>query len=565
MKKSVILLTVSAFSLLINEAKAQLVVDFGAIAGQVTNWVTQVSENATKVVKPISEQYETIKKGIKGAQEACDVVNQAKEKYEAGKKKIEEAKAKYEEVKGGVDKAKSTAETAKGKVDSAKSTLEDTAQKAQEAKEQADAKTQYLSAQEELDEKIKEREKYIEDETARYKANIEALQYNNKIYIQKIEEDEEAASSLVESFYKKSIEENEEAIVQMQEEIKKITESENVESFDEDIAEKLKASIEALQYDNEIYSQKMKEEEEQAKEAKEERVDGFLGVSGYKANIEENEKAIAQMEEEIKKIPESETVKALDDDIAAKKEALEERKKELEATAEKAKGDAKAKAAVYGAAAGAMVVSALGGLLGGGGQEYAKAAADNFVPEGEAAGGELMSEMAQKRREQAAKDTIDAYIVALEIKQQLADNNKMVQDLNEDMAEVEDSKSSILTETSGIKIKTMKNILDFVKLQIAELKMETSLDMLSAPMEVKVKDSFNFDDYVFTQEDATGEAEKSWLEKVKSAKKGAEETIADTKKGVENAKKTAEDVKKQGEGLVKDGKSIADDVSGENK
>ena len=448
-------------------AEAQLVVDFSGIAGDISQWVSKISENANEIVKPVAEKYETLKQAVAGAKESMEVVKKAKEKFEAAKKKIDEAKAKYEEVKGKVDKLKEKAEEVKGKVETAKSKTEEAAEKGKQAKEQAEAKAQYLDAQEKLKELQEERQKYIDDETSKYKANIEALQYNNKVYEQKIKEETE---------------------------------------------------------------------------------EGFVGVSPYQKNIEENEAIIAGMAEEIEAIPESDPVKAYDEQIAAQEEILAERQKEMEAIMEKVKS--------VGLVAGTAAISILGGLLTGkDSQLYAKTMETNFVPEGEAAGGELMSKIAKNRKEAAFEDTMEAYKMALQIKQQLQENSDMVEDLYQESAGVESSTGAILTETSGIKVKTMKNMLDFLKLQIAEMKMETALDMLDAPYEARLVENINFDDYVFTQEDATGEARKNWLEKAKNTGQKAVDTGKKAAETGEKAKETGKQVVDGAKGLAADAKN----------
>ena len=69
-------------------AEAQLVVDFSGIAGDISQWVSKISENANEIVKPVAEKYETLKQAVAGAKESMEVVQKAKEKFEAAKKKI---------------------------------------------------------------------------------------------------------------------------------------------------------------------------------------------------------------------------------------------------------------------------------------------------------------------------------------------------------------------------------------------------------------------------------------------------------------------------------------------
>ena len=478
-------ISVCSMALLSSSARAQIVVDFGSIGSDVTNFVTKISENVTEVVEPVAEQYESIKKGVQGAIEASDVVKQAKEKFEEGKKKIEEAKKKAEEYKKkaerykeAAEKAKSLAEDTKSKVEKAKSTVEGAAEKAKQMEAQAEAKAKYLTAQNELNDLREERQRFIDDENAKYDANIEALKYNNEVYRQK-----------------------------------------------------------------------------KAEEAS----DG--NDNTYDADIEKNNKEIESLKEEKAAIMESETLKKYDSDIAAKEETLKKSEEDMKAVT--------AKAAAIGTMAATTLVSSLGGMLGGGkgAAAYDEVANKNFVPEGEVAGGEILGQLAAQRRQMAAKDTIQAFVTALEIRQQKLENDEMIENLKTDMAEVEDAKSSILTETSGIRVKAMKNILDFIKLQLAELKMETSLDMLNVPYEYKRKTKFNFDDYVFTKDDATGKKEKSWMDKAKDLKKTAEDTYEKGKKQADNAKKQYEDAKKQYDdvkgtvdGTINDAKDIGKDL-----
>ena len=474
-----LLIGVCSMALLSSSAKAQLTVDFGSIGGEVSNFVTKISENVTEVVEPVAEQYESIKKGVKGAVEASDVVKQAKEKFEEGKRKIDEAKQKIGEYKEAADKVKGVAGDLQSKAESAKEGIEGAAEKAQQAKAQAEAKANYLTVKEELDDLQAEKQRYIDDESAKYQANIEALRYNNEIYRQK--------------------------------------KAENISLGRE--------------------------------------------IDAYDEEIEKNNKSIEILKEEKAAIMESETVQKYDEDIAAKEEILKQREEEIKQITEKAAEKAKAIGATVGATAGTALMGALGGILGGkGAAAYDSVANQNFVPEGEVAGGELMGKLAQQRKKMAADDAIYAYVVALEIRQQKYDNNEMIEDLKKSMAEVEDAKSSVLTETSGIRVKAMKNILDFIKLQLAELKMETSLDMLDVPYEYKRKTTFNFDDYVFTKEDATGEKEKSWMEKAKGLKDKTEKTIEEGKQKVEDTKKQVEDTKKQVEDTVNDTKNMASDL-----
>lgn len=470
-------ISVCSMALLSSSARAQIVVDFGSIGSDVSNFVTKISENVTQIVQPIADQYESIKKGIQGAVEASDVVKQAKEKFEEGKKKIEEAKKKAEEYKAAAEKAKKLAEDTKSKVEKAKSGVEGAAEKAKQMKAQAEAKAQYLTVQNELNDLREERQRYIDDENAKYDANIEALKYNNEIYRQKKAEDASSGED-----------------------------------------------------------------------------------NTYDADIERNNEEIEFLEEEKAVIMESETVKKYDSDIAAKEETLKKSEEDMKAIT--------AKAVAVGTMAATTLASSLGGILGGkGAAAYDEVANKNFAPEGEIAGPEIMEKLAAQRRQMAAKDTIQAYITALEIRQQKIDNDEMIEQLKTDMAEVEDAKSSILTETSGIRVKAMKNILDFIKLQLAELKMETSLDMLNVPYEYKRKTNFNFDDYVFTKEDATGEKEKSWMDKAKDLKKTAEDTYEKGQKQVDNAKKQVDDAKNQYNELkgtvdeaINDAKDIGNDL-----
>ena len=473
MKKIAILTSLTTL-FISTSALAQLTVDFGSIGSDITNGISVISDNVTETVKPIAEEYESMKKGIKGTIESAEVVKKAKEQVENAQKKIAEAKEKYNKYKGTVDQAKSMADNAKKDAEEAQKKAQEAQKKAEQMKEQAEAQAAYVTAKTELDKLKEEKQKFIDDEKAKFTANIKALEQNNVVYKQKIDE--------------------------------------NIS----DIAD------------------------EQTK--------------SYEEMLKKNEEAIAYLQKEMNEIENSETVKELDESIAQKEEAVAEKQKEMEAKA-------KEKAAVIGAMDGGVAISMIGGLFSGDNKAaYDNVYKESFIAEGEAPGGEAVSRIMRKRKVEAMNDVIDAYIVAFEMKQQWLEKNKMKDDLSKEMAKSDDSKTAITTETSGIRVRAMKNILDFLKLQAAEMKMLTAVDRLDVDYVGKSKAAFNFDDYLFTEEDAKGTKNKSLIDQAKDAKKNIEDAVDSGKKTAESAKKTVDDAKQTVEETKKEAEALANDV-----
>jgi hypothetical protein len=93
-----------------------------------------------------------------------------------------------------------------------------------------------------------------------------------------------------------------------------------------------------------------------------------------------------------------------------------------------------------------------------------------------------------------------------------------------------------------------------------------SNDLLNLPFEYEHKEQFNFDDYIFTKEDARGEKKKksSLMGTIKSGKEALQKEINDGKKTFEEGKEKVEKAKTDYTEVKGDVEDIVSTIKGEN-
>jgi len=477
MKKIQTLVFAVLFGFAFNAA-AQIKVDAGDVGGTAVDIVGGVSLDASKIIDPVAEKYQTIKKGLKGAIESSEKIQKAKEKYEELKKKreaiqqrINDMKAKVARAKKLVDDAKSTVNNAigvvKGVADDANKAIkkaEEYKQKAENLKKQAEAVAKLKASKEELSNLETQQKAFVDEQNQSLDAQIKVLNDNNETLEQMGEEEDE-------QFRKIQIKQNKGSIETLEKQKSDIKTSERYQDFEN--------QKKALQKD-----------------------------------VQEKEKLVEQITNK----------------LAAKGSKL----------ADKAAGKATA---------------AVDSLLSGQSKEYDAISSKFFIPANEVEGGEILSQVIKERKKEAGKATLKAYATAMRIKSNLEVNQKALDDLKEDVAGTDSQTGALLIETSGTRVQIMHALLDYIKLMSAELKMLTANDLMNLPLRYEHKKEFNFDDYVFTSDDAKGIKKSKGLSisGIKSTISDTKNTISQTKDNINAAKDfvgTAKDTLSSGEGVT---------------
>lgn len=420
-------------------SSAMINIDFGRAAGKISDFVTKASENVQKVVEPIAEKYQTIKKGLKGAMESSEKIKKAKEFYKNTKEKIDDVKKTVDDAKQVVSDAKNTASGALSDAKNAKD-------KAEDAKKQAEAVATLKESKDALTKLEKEQSDYVSSEKQRIDAQIKVLEDNNNT-LSRMGEDEDAEFR--------------------------------------------------------------------------------------KAQMEKNNASIAELESEKGAIERSEKYQSFEQQKSTAKEDIKLKEQEVEKLSQKALSKGKD--------VGNKAVDKLAGMLSGGDGGYGEAAEKNFIAEGNPVGGDLLSQISNNRKKAAGEDTLNAYIDALRIKNNIESNEKTLDELKKSVIETDSQTGALLIETSGIRVQIMHILLDYIKLMSADLKMMTANDMINMPYEYQHKENFNFDDYIFTKKDAQG-IKKS---KKKLSVSGVKNAVSDVKSGIDSAKDTASSISGQ--------------------
>lgn len=252
-----------------------------------------------------------------------------------------------------------------------------------------------------------------------------------------------------------------------------------------------------------------------------------------KAQMEKNNASIAELESEKGAIERSEKYQSFEQQKSTAKEDIKLKEQEVEKLSQKALSKGKD--------VGSKAVDKLAGMLSGGDGGYGEAAEKNFIAEGNPVGGDLLSQISNNRKKAAGEDTLNAYIDALRIKNNIESNEKTLDELKKSVIETDSQTGALLIETSGIRVQIMHILLDYIKLMSADLKMMTANDMINMPYEYQHKENFNFDDYIFTKKDAQG-IKKS---KKKLSVSGVKNAVSDVKSGIDSAKDTASSISGQ--------------------
>ena len=252
-----------------------------------------------------------------------------------------------------------------------------------------------------------------------------------------------------------------------------------------------------------------------------------------KAQMEKNNASIAELESEKGAIERSEKYQSFEQQKSTAKEDIKLKEQEVEKLSQKALSKGKD--------LGSKAVDKLAGMLSGGDGGYGDAAENNFIAEGNPVGGDLLSQISNNRKKAAGEDTLNAYIDALRIKNNIESNEKTLDELKKSVIETDSQTGALLIETSGIRVQIMHILLDYIKLMSADLKMMTANDMINMPYEYQHKENFNFDDYIFTKKDAQG-IKKS---KKKLSVSGVKNAVSDIKSGIDSAKDTASSISGQ--------------------
>lgn len=252
-----------------------------------------------------------------------------------------------------------------------------------------------------------------------------------------------------------------------------------------------------------------------------------------KAQMEKNNASIAELESEKGAIERSEKYQSFEQQKSTAKEDIKLKEQEVEKLSQKALSKGKD--------VGNKAVDKLAGMLSGGDGGYGEAAEKNFIAEGNPVGGDLLSQISNNRKKAAGEDTLNAYIDALRIKNNIESNEKTLDELKKSVIETDSQTGALLIETSGIRVQIMHILLDYIKLMSADLKMMTANDMINMPYEYQHKENFNFDDYIFTKKDAQG-IKKS---KKKLSVSGVKNAVSDVKSGIDSAKDTASSISGQ--------------------
>ena len=252
-----------------------------------------------------------------------------------------------------------------------------------------------------------------------------------------------------------------------------------------------------------------------------------------KAQMEKNNASIAELESEKGAIERSEKYQSFEQQKSTAKEDIKLKEQEVEKLSQKALSKGKD--------VGNKAVDKLAGMLSGGDGGYGEAAEKNFIAEGNPVGGDLLSQISNNRKKAAGEDTLNAYIDALRIKNNIESNEKTLDELKKSVIETDSQTGALLIETSGIRVQIMHILLDYIKLMSADLKMMTANDMINMPYEYQHKENFNFDDYIFTKKDAQG-IKKS---KKKLSVSGVKNAVSDVKSGIDSAKDTTSSISGQ--------------------
>ena len=483
MKKRLLYKTAFVFLITLmmpHSSSAVINIDFGATAAEINAWITRISENATKAIQPVVEQYQSIKKGIHGAIESSEAIQKGKELYEAGKEKFQEAKKAYSETKKEVDKYKGEIEAGKAEVEQLKQEAESKVQEVQAEQKKVEEKK--ASLQEELSKVKEEREQYLQDEKASLEADIKTLEDNIAVYKQA-----EAQKGI----------------------------------------------------EDPLVAQQVKESESQ----------------------------IAELKKVMAELPSSDAVREYDTQIESLEAQISDKNDQIAAIAITIGG------LVAGTVGGTVKNAVQNALRSKSEAAYAKAIDENFIPEGAIPGGEALDKIARNRRIEALKATLDAYEAAIQIKQNMAKMEEQAEENRKKAAEMEDMKGRGSMEVSGIRVEAMQNFLDTIKLMTVELKMQTALDMMSVPPEYQYKSKFNFDDYIFTEDDAKRITKKngSLIDKGKDLVNKGNDLVNKGKEAINKGTEMMNDVKdigsdvKEAVGGVGDSvKSVQDQFSGGN-
>lgn len=252
-----------------------------------------------------------------------------------------------------------------------------------------------------------------------------------------------------------------------------------------------------------------------------------------KAQMEKNNASIAELESEKGAIERSEKYQSFEQQKSTAKEDIKLKEQEVEKLSQEALSKGKD--------VGSKAVDKLAGMLSGGDGGYGEAAEKNFIAEGNPVGGDLLSQISDNRKKAAGEDTLNAYIDALRIKNNIESNEKTLDELKKSVIETDSQTGALLIETSGIRVQIMHILLDYIKLMSADLKMMTANDMINMPYEYQHKENFNFDDYIFTKKDAQG-IKKS---QKKLSVSGVKNAVSDVKSGIDSAKDTASSISGQ--------------------
>ena len=280
-------------------------------------------------------------------------------------------------------------------------------------------------------------------------------------------------------------------------------------------------------------------------------------------------------------------IKALQEQLAGLEQSkgakeLQERQAEIEAKiAEKEQQIAEMATtlATYGLAAAGMVAGAVQACLDSKGMAWNTFKVDNFLQAGEAMGGKAFDRLKNKYIEVAKKDTIDAYLTALEVKNNIEATRQKQKELTDGVIKTESSGAAVSIESSGVRVANIRMLFDNIKLQIAEMKMETANDMMNLPVEDIVgytpPEIFTFDDYIFNPNESEGglfggggllggglsSNPKELFDQGKNMVEQGKEKVGEAKEKVGEAKETVGAVKDTADAF-KDAGSAASAITG---
>lgn len=304
---------------------------------------------------------------------------------------------------------------------------------------------------------------------------------------------------------------------------------------------KLNAQIQSLTNNNSKL-QKMAEEE-----------NGDVETASFQ--IQQNKQKIKELQEQISSIEYSEGAKKLKDRQAEIEEKIAEKEQQI--------AELTTQLATYGLAAAGMVSGAIQACLDSRGIAWNKFKVNNFLKDGEVIGGQAYDRLKKNYIENAQKDTIEAYLTALEVKNNIASYKEKQKELTDGVLKTESSGSAVLIESSGIRAVNMRMLLDTIKLQIAEMKMETAVDMTNLSIDdisgYSPPEVFTFDDYIFDPNDPDGKKgmlgielsknPKDWVDQGKDLYNQGKDAYNEGKEKYEEAKDIAETAKETGEAM----------------